>query len=117
MSTTIVQTSPEIAPGSYNLIQYGDFSEKNLQKRMEGPNWETALNTETLAKIPHSSYRKTYDQIREDQRRIGPGYYEVNDFITEADRRPRCARGALDQLSPRFPKESFVCESLFFCLL
>lgn len=103
-----LQSSPEIAPGSYDLMQYGDFSEKNIQKNAEGPNWQQALYTEQLAKIPHPSFKETYEQRKEIERRIGPGAYPIDDFLTEADRRPHCVRGALDQLSPRFPKENLV---------
>ena len=75
---------------------------------MQGPNWQQSLYTERLAKIPHSSFKETYDKRKEDERRIGPGAYPISDFLTEADRRQRCARGALDQLGPRFPKEILV---------
>lgn len=75
---------------------------------MESPNWQQALYTEQLAKFPHPAFRQTYEKRLEDQRRIGPGAYEVTDFLTEAERRPQCARGTLDQLSPRFPKEQLV---------
>jgi len=102
------QSSPNIAPGSYNLMQYGDCSEKTIQKRMQGPNWQQALYTEQMAKIPHSSFKATYEFRKEIEKRIGPGTYEITDFLTDADRRPHGVRGALDQLSPRFPKENLV---------
>lgn len=102
-------SSPNVAPGSYDLMQYGDFSDKNVQKRTQGPNWQQAFYTEQMAKIPHSSFKTTYDTRKEIERRIGPGAYPITDFLTDADRRPHCIRGALDQLSPRFPKETLVC--------
>ncbi|CAF1035654.1 unnamed protein product [Rotaria sordida] len=105
LTGTQFQSSPDVAPGSYDLIQYGDFSDKNIQKHTEGPNWEQSLYTEKLAKLPHPSFKETYEKRKEDERRIGPGTYPINDFLTEADRRPRCVRGMLDQLTPRFPKE------------
>ena len=108
LSGVSLQGSPNVAPGSYELMQYGDFSEKNIQKRMQGPNWQQALYTEQMAKIPHSSFKTTYDTRKEVERRIGPGAYPITDFLTEADRRPQCVRGALDQLSPRFPKPVLV---------
>lgn len=108
LSGSHVQTSPDVAPGSYDLMQYGDFSDKNVQKRTLGPNWQQALYTEQMAKIPHSSFKTIHDTRKEIERRIGPGTYPITDFLTEADRRPGCVRGALDQLSPRFPKEIFV---------
>lgn len=94
-------------------MQYGDFSEKNVQKRMQGPNWQQSLYTQQMAKIPHSSFKDTYEQRKEDERRIGPGAYPIADFLTEADRRPQCVRGALDQLSPRFPKQNLVGKFRF----
>ena len=102
------QTSPEVAPGSYDLMQYGDFSDKNIEKRAHGPNWQQALYTEQMAKIPHSSFKETYETQKEMTRRIGPGTYPITDFLTEADRRPQCVRGALDQLAARFPRETLV---------
>lgn len=102
------QTSPDVAPGSYDLMQYGDFSEKNIEKRTQGPNWQQALYTEQMAKIPHSSFKKTYDARKESERLIGPGTYAITDFLTDTDRRPQCVRGALDQLAPRFPREALV---------
>jgi len=93
-------------------MQYGDFSDKNIQKHIQGPNWQQSLYTEQMAKIPHSSFKATYDNRKEIERRIGPGTYPITDFLTEADRRPHCIRGALDQLSPRFPKEPLVCKNI-----
>ena len=71
---------------------------------MQGPNWQHAFYTEKMAKIPHSSFKETYEQRKETERRIGPGAYPVNDFLTEAERRPRCVRGALDQLTSSISK-------------
>jgi hypothetical protein len=112
-----LQSSPNVAPGSYDLMQYGDFSDKTIQKRIQGPNWQQSLYTEQMAKIPHSSFKETHDRRKEDEKRIGPGAYPIDDFLTIADRRPGCIRGSLDQLSPRFPKDTLVCkqQSSFIC--
>ncbi len=106
-----LQSSPNVGPGTYELTQYGHFSDENIKKRAQGPNWQHALFTEQMAKIPHSSFKETYERRKENEKRIGPGAYPINDFLTEADRRPRCIRGALDQLTPRFPKENLVCKN------
>ncbi|CAF1095780.1 unnamed protein product [Adineta steineri] len=100
-----LQSVPHVAPGTHDQLQYGDFSEKNLQKKIEGPNWQQGLYTEQMAKIPHSSFKETYDRRKEDERRVGPGIYNITDFLTELDEKPQCERGALDQLAPRFPKD------------
>jgi hypothetical protein len=103
-----LQSSPNLAPGSYDLLQYGDFSEKNLLKNIQGPNWQHGLYTEQMAKIPLASFKETYERRKEDERRLGPGAYHIDDSLTQIDRKPGCKRGALDQLAPRFPKEESV---------
>lgn len=97
-----LKSSPNVAPGSYDIMQYGDFSGKNIQKRAEGPNWQQALYTEQMAKIPHSTFKETYEKRKEEERRLGPGAYPINDFIIDNDRKPRSIRGSLEQLTPRF---------------
>ena len=81
---------------------------KHVHKRAQGPNWQQGLYTEQMAKIPHSSFKQTYEKRKEEERRVGPGTYSIDDFIAEADRRPQCLRGALDQLTPRFPNDEPV---------
>ncbi len=103
-----LQSLPNVAPGSYDLMQYGDFSAKNVQKRTEGPNWQQGLYTEQMAKIPHSSFKQTHEKRKEEERRLGPGAYQINDFLIESDHKPRSTRGMLDQLTPRFPDEQLV---------
>ena len=106
---------PKVAPGTYDLLQYGHFSQKNVQKRAQGPNWQQGLYTEQMAKIPHSSFKETYEKQKESERRLGPGAHEIPDFLTNAEKRPQCNRGGLDQLTPRFVKDlpvkiSFLIE-------
>lgn len=95
-------------------MQYGDFSEKNVQKRMQAPNWQQGLYTEQMAKLPHLSFKQTYEKRKEEERRLGPGTYSIDDFLTEAGRKPRSLRGALDQLTPRFANDPIVCRILLF---
>lgn len=99
---------PKVAPGAYDLLQYGSFSEKNVQRRAQGPNWQQGLYTEQMARIPHSSYKETYEKQKDSERRLGPGTYQIPDFLAEAEKKPQCSRGALDQLTPRFPKDQPV---------
>ena len=74
-----------------------------MQKRAQGSSWQQAMYTEQMARIPHSTYKETHERHKEQERRVGPGAYSINDFIAESERKPRCIRGALDQLTPRFP--------------
>lgn len=64
-----------------------------------------------MAKIPHSTFKQTYETRKEAERRVGPGTYPINDFITELEKKPRSIRGPLDQLTPRFPPDPAVGRS------
>ena len=90
------------------MMQFDPFSSKNIQKNAQGPNWRQALYTEQMARIPHSSFKETYEKRKENERRLGPGTYSINDFLTNPQRRTNGARGLLDQLSPRFPDDHAV---------
>ncbi|CAF1155872.1 unnamed protein product [Didymodactylos carnosus] len=58
-----------------------------------------------MSKIPHTNFKAKYEVQKEEERRIGPGAYEIKDFLIEADQKPQCSRGLLDQLTERFPKD------------
>jgi len=79
---------------------------------MQGPNWQQALYTEQMARIPHASFKQTYEKRKDDERRLGPGAYPIHDFLTEANQKPRSIRGGFDQLSPRFPKDQLVLKKI-----
>ncbi|CAF5215376.1 unnamed protein product, partial [Rotaria magnacalcarata] len=70
-------TAPHVGVGSHDVIQYDGFSDKNVQKRREGPNWQQALYTEQMAKIPHSSFKETYEKHKEQERHVAPGAYGI----------------------------------------
>lgn len=60
--------SKNVGPGSYDILKYSTFSEKNLTKKADGPNWERAYQTEKLAKMPHLLYQETFKKKLEDVR-------------------------------------------------
>lgn len=47
------------------MLPYGDFSERNVTVKAEGPNWETALYTEKMASVPHLLFKDTYYERKE----------------------------------------------------
>jgi hypothetical protein len=59
-----------MGPGTHDLLPYSEFSEKNVNRRADGPNWKTALNTEKMAKIPHLLFKDTYYKRKEHVRKI-----------------------------------------------
>ncbi len=54
-----------MGPGSYELSQYGSFSDKNLSRSADGANWERALLSEKLAKMPNLLYQEEYKRKQE----------------------------------------------------
>ena len=55
--------------------------------------------------MPHLLYKEQWEQKLEQSRKLGPGSYNITDFLEEAKRRPQCRRGHLELLEPRFAKE------------
>lgn len=60
------QTDKNIGPGSYDVLKYNQFSETNVSRRADGPNWERAALTEKLAKMPHLLYQDAFRKKMED---------------------------------------------------
>lgn len=102
-TTHIPDSSRNMGPGTHDLLPYSEFSEKNVNRRADGPNWKTALNTEKMAKIPHLLFKDTYYKRKEHEKRLGPGCYDIKDGLELNEAIPRSKRGMLDALSPRFP--------------
>jgi hypothetical protein len=48
------------------LLKYNEFSDENVWRKADGPNWEKAFYTEKMAKIPHLLYKEEYKNKIED---------------------------------------------------
>lgn len=92
----------QLGPGSYDLEQYGSFSDKNVSRSVDGPSWQRALYTESLAKMPNILYQEEHYKKLEDKRRLGPGHYEFIDSFQRVSNKPQSNRGMLDALYDRF---------------
>lgn len=55
----------QLGPGSYDLEQYGSFSDKSISRSFDGPNWQRAMYTETLGKMPNILYLEEHKQKQE----------------------------------------------------
>ena len=56
----------QLGPGSYDTLKYSEFSDPNVARHADGPNWERGVLTEKLAKMPHLLYQETYKKKKED---------------------------------------------------
>lgn len=96
---TVTQTN--LGPGSYDLQRYAYFSDLNVSRRADGPNWERGALTEKLAKMPHLLYQEAYKKKKELKKELGPGYYNIGPEVMKS----QSNRGMLDTLSDRFAYE------------
>ena len=67
-----IAQSTKLGPGSYDLLRYNSFDETNVARRAEGPNWERAMLTERLAKMPYLLYREMFKKKQEDVSHVDP---------------------------------------------
>merc|ERR1739848_925916 len=88
----------QLGPGSYDLEQYGSFSDKNVSHSADGPGWQRAMYTETLGKMPCILYQEEHKKKQENKRRLGPGHYEFVDSFEQKSNKPQSNRGMLDAL-------------------
>ncbi|XP_078529566.1 ciliary microtubule-associated protein 2 [Lissotriton helveticus] len=93
-----------LGPGTYNVTQ-GDFIPCNLKKKASGPGWKRAEETEKLTEMPHLLYREMWMKQRFLKENMGPGRYNIKDFLELGLMKPGSSRGACETREPRF-KES-----------
>lgn len=63
---TTAPAASRLGPGSYDLKQYGSFSDLHVSRSAEGPNWQRALQTESLAKMPNILYQEEHQRKAEE---------------------------------------------------
>lgn len=99
---TILPAGSQLGPGSYDLKQYGSFSDLNVCRSADGPNWQRASYTESLAKMPNILYQDEHKRKKEEKRKLGPGHYDYIDTFEKQCNKPQSNRGMLDSLYERF---------------
>ncbi|GFO03101.1 lymphocyte expansion molecule [Plakobranchus ocellatus] len=93
----------KLGPGAYNTI-VGGFSTKAVENKASGPGWARQLEVERLASLPHLLYKEQWEENKMLKRKLGPGSYDIKDFIQIGNEKPRSGRGICDNLAPRFEK-------------
>ncbi|XP_046372298.2 lymphocyte expansion molecule-like [Haliotis rufescens] len=90
-----------LGPGSYD-VELGGFSTKSVEEKTRGPGWARAYEVEKMAALPHLLHKEQWEQKRMLQRKLGPGSYEIKDFLQSSDEKPRSSRGICETKAPRF---------------
>jgi len=98
---SVDKLSRNLGPGLYN-IDVGGFNHKSVMERSKGPGWERAFETLRMAKIPHLLYKDEWEKKQLQKKLLGPGTYNIPDFIDHVGRKPCSTRGICETKAPRF---------------
>lgn len=106
-SSKVLTESNRRGPGSY-LIDLSSFGERALNEKCSGPGWERALLTEQQAKVPHMLFRKEWEEKQLQKTKLGPGTYDIKQFLDDLDRKPTSIYGICNTKNKRF-KDMSTC--------
>ncbi|KAJ7386534.1 hypothetical protein OS493_008670 [Desmophyllum pertusum] len=95
------EVNRRLGPGSYH-IDVGGFNPKSVSERSSGPGWERGFETARLAKIPHLLYKEQWEKKQLQKQLLGPGTYNINDFIDHMGKKPGSTRGVCETKEARF---------------
>ena len=104
---TLTQTSyskngsSSLGPGCYD-VDYGGFSSKCVEERASGPGWARGYEVSRMAALPHLLHKEQWELKRLLKRKLGPGSYEIKDFLEVADEKPCSTRGIIQTREVRF---------------
>lgn len=98
---SITDISCQLGPGRYN-IDNGSFSAKAVRERSNGPGWERAYETTQTAKCPHLLYKEQWNKKQLQKKLLGPGTYDVKDYIETLETKPGSVRGICETRAKRF---------------
>ncbi|XP_077981142.1 ciliary microtubule-associated protein 2-like [Glandiceps talaboti] len=88
-------------PGVYDVL-VGGFSRSAVDDRASGPGWARAYEMARMAALPHLLYKEQWEKKRAQQRNLGPGSYNIKDFVDASDEKPRSTRGICETRDRRF---------------
>lgn len=98
---SITDISRHLGPGTYNTAN-GSFSAKAVRERSSGPGWERAYETTQAAKCPHLLYKDEWNKKQLQKKLLGPGTYDIKDFIESLEMKPGSVRGICETRAKRF---------------
>ncbi|KAL5016357.1 hypothetical protein ScPMuIL_005946 [Solemya velum] len=91
----------QLGPGSYN-VDCGGFNNKSVDERAQGPGWSRAFEVERMAALPHLLHKDQWETKRLLHRKLGPGSYNIKDFLEASEEKPRSCRGICQTKATRF---------------
>ncbi|XP_071800105.1 ciliary microtubule-associated protein 2-like [Asterias amurensis] len=91
----------KLGPGTY-AVEVGTFSENAVDRRASGPGWARAYETARMAALPHLLHKDQWEKKKLLVRNLGPGTYNIKDFLEAMDKQPRSTRGICQTKERRF---------------
>ncbi|KAK3089047.1 hypothetical protein FSP39_000394 [Pinctada imbricata] len=98
---SIDELNRRLGPGSYK-VDAGGFNKKSVDERARGPGWARAYEVERMAALPHLLHKDQWELKRLLQQKLGPGSYDIKDFLQASDEKPRSMRGICQTKAKRF---------------
>ncbi|GAB5575113.1 lymphocyte expansion molecule isoform X1 [Prionailurus iriomotensis] len=92
--------SVQMGPGTYGY-QETCFSKKKLSKEV-GTGWARTQEATRLTQLPHFQYEAIMKEKRLQKEKLGPGSYNLKDFLEQLQQKPCSTRGLLSSGETRF---------------
>jgi len=102
---SMLELKRKLGPGTYNVM-LGSFNAEAVETRSAGPGWARQVEVERLAALPHLLHKEQWEENKLLKKKLGPGSYEIKDFIQDSELKPRSERGICQNLASRFEKRA-----------
>lgn len=89
-----------VGPGTYGCKETC-FIKKKLKKEV-GTGWARAQEATRLTQLPHVQYQAIMRERQLQKEKLGPGSYELKDFLELLQQKPCSTRGLLSSGEIRF---------------
>lgn len=93
-------TQSHIGPGTYGYKETC-FSKKKLREEV-GTGWARAQEAIRLTQLPHFQYQAIMKEKQLQKEKLGPGSYNLKDFLEQLQEKPCSTRGLLSSGEIRF---------------
>lgn len=94
----------KLCPGTYH-VDVGGFNPNSVDERASGPGWARQYEVERMAALPHLLHKDQWQERQMLKRKLGPGSYNIKDFLQSGEEKPRSVRGICAARASRFPEK------------
>ncbi|XP_072029513.1 ciliary microtubule-associated protein 2-like [Amphiura filiformis] len=99
------QLRRKMGPGTYSSDEFnpvGNFSKREVERKSSGPGWARAYQVSRMASLPHLLHKEQWEKKRMIEKNLGPGSYQIKDFLNHLSDQPRSTRGICATKEKRF---------------